>query len=150
MKRIVLIIVIALIIVAGLVLYFNLNRKEEKSMNENIEETNISNNVVNSISNNTQNTEIEFGNEEYREFILDNIYHSKTDGDIHFNLYIPDSYTGNEAYSLYVTLPGWQGLYFQGVGVNIKTEDFGFEAQKYNDKMIILAPQLNEDRKSVV
>ena len=71
MKRIVLIIVIALIIVAGLVLYFNLNRKEEKSMNENIEETNISNNVVNSISNNTQNTEIEFGNEEYREFILE-------------------------------------------------------------------------------
>lgn len=62
MKRIVLIIVITLIIVAGLVLYFNLNRKEEKSMNENIEGTNISNNVVNSINNNTQNTEIELEN----------------------------------------------------------------------------------------
>lgn len=41
-------------------------------------------------------------------------------------------------------MPGYQGLYFQGVGENIKTEDFGFEAQKYNTDMIIVAPQLND------
>ena len=43
-----------------------------------------------------------------------------------------------------VTLPGYQGLYFQGVGENIRTEDFGFEAQKYITDMIIVAPQLND------
>ena len=40
--------------------------------------------------------------------------------------------------------PGSQGLYFQGVGENIRTEDFGFEAQKYITDMIIVAPQLND------
>lgn len=28
--------------------------------------------------------------------------------------------------------------------MNIKTEDFGFEAKKYNEKMIVLAPQLED------
>lgn len=35
-------------------------------------------------------------------------------------------------------------MYFQGVGSNIRSEDFVFEAQKYDDKMIIIAPQLND------
>ena len=39
---------------------------------------------------------------------------------------------------------GYDGLYFQGVGKNIRTEDFVFETQKYNDKMIIAAPQLSD------
>lgn len=80
----------------------------------------------------------------YRNFLVDNVYHSKNHGDIHYNVYIPDSYDGKKAYALYITLPGYQGLYFQGVAENIKTEDFGFEAQKYNSKMIVLAPQLND------
>ena len=50
----------------------------------------------------------------------------------------------SKEFALYVTLPGYQGLYFQGVAENIKTEDFGFEAQKYNENMIIVAPQLND------
>ena len=61
-----------------------------------------------------------------------------------YNVYIPDSYDGSEPYALYFTLPGYQGLYFQGVGQNIKTEEFGFVAQDYNEKMIIVAPQLND------
>ena len=36
-----------------------------------------------------------------------------------------------------------QGLYFQGVGSNLQ-EAFGFEAQRYNDKMIVVAPQLSD------
>ena len=84
------------------------------------------------------------GSEEYRGFILDNVLHSQSQGDIHYNVYIPDSYDGTKEYALYVTLPGYQGLYFQGVGENIKTEDFGFEAQKYIADMIIVAPQLND------
>ncbi len=46
--------------------------------------------------------------------------------------------------ALYFTLPGYEGLYFQGVGVNLRAESYGFEAQKYNDKMIIVAPQLSD------
>lgn len=89
-------------------------------------------------------TEITPGKKYYREFLVDNVYHSKKNGDIHYNVYFPKSYDGTKPYALYVTLPGYQGLYFQGVAENIKTEDFGFEAQKYNVKMIIIAPQLND------
>lgn len=61
-----------------------------------------------------------------------------------FNLYVPDSYDGSEAYALYITLPGYQGLYFRGASENLKTEEFGFEAQSCNDRMIIVAPQLSD------
>ena len=66
------------------------------------------------------------------------------EGDVHFNLYVPDSYDGSRQVALFVTLPGYQGLYFQGVGENIRTEDFGFEAQSYDQDMIIVAPQLSD------
>ena len=84
------------------------------------------------------------GTSYYRGFLVDNVLHSRQNGDIHYHVYVPDSYDGKEAYALFVTLPGYQGLYFQGVAENIKTEDFGFEARKYNPKMIILAPQLSD------
>ena len=42
-----------------------------------------------------------------------------------------------------MTLPGWEGLYFQGVGANM-IEDFGTESIKYNDKMIVISTQLND------
>ena len=75
---------------------------------------------------------------------MDNVFHSKKNGDIHYNVYFPASYDGKKKAALFVTLPGYQGLYFQGVAENIKTEDFGFEAQKYNSRMIVLAPQLED------
>ena len=84
------------------------------------------------------------GTEEYRGFVIDNVLHSPGDGDIHYNVYIPESYDGSAPYALYVTLPGYEGLYFQGVAANIRSEAFGFEAQKYNSEMIILAPQLSD------
>ena len=84
------------------------------------------------------------GTEEYRGFTLDNVLHSENNGDIHYNLYVPDSYDGSEPYALFFTLPGYQGLYFQGVGENLYTEDFGFTAQEYNPEMIIVAPQLSD------
>ena len=82
--------------------------------------------------------------EEYRGFVIDNVLHSPNDGDIHYNVYIPEGYDGSTPYALYVTLPGYEGLYFQGVAANIKSEAFGFEAQKYNSEMIVLAPQLGD------
>ncbi|MBQ4512848.1 MAG: hypothetical protein II969_07635 [Anaerolineaceae bacterium] len=87
---------------------------------------------------------IEYGTEAVRGFLFDNVLHSEGSGDIHFGLHIPDSYDGSKPYALFVTLPGYEGLYFQGIGVNIRAEDYGIEAQKYNSEMIIIAPQLND------
>lgn len=84
------------------------------------------------------------GTEKYRGFVIDNVFHSVSEGDIHYNVYIPESYDGGEPYALYFTLPGYEGLYFQGVAANLQSEEFGFEAQKYNEKMIIVAPQLSD------
>lgn len=86
---------------------------------------------------------ITVGTEISKGFINDNIYHSDTQGDIHFSSYIPESYDGTLPYSLFVTLPGWEGLYFQGIGANM-IEDFGTESIKYNDKMIVISTQLND------
>lgn len=84
------------------------------------------------------------GTKEYQGFVLDNILHSKNEGDIHFNLYLPDTYDGSKAYALFLTLPGYEGLYFQGVGANLIHENFGFTAREYNPEMIIVAPQLED------
>lgn len=92
----------------------------------------------------SQTESVTEGTEEYRGFVIDNVLQSEKEGDIHYNVYIPESYDGTKAYALYFTLPGYEGLYFQGVAANIRSEDFGFEAQKYNSEMIIVAPQLND------
>lgn len=51
--------------------------------------------------------------EEYRGFTFDNILHSESEGDIHFNLYVPDSYDGSEPYALFFTFPGYERLIFR-------------------------------------
>ena len=84
------------------------------------------------------------GTERYRDFVIDNFLKSEQYGDIRYNVYIPESYDGSRPYALYFTLPGYEGLYFQGVAQNLKSEAFGFEAQKYNNEMIIVAPQLGD------
>ena len=84
------------------------------------------------------------GTEEYQGFTLDNALHSETEGDIHFNLYVPDSYDGSRPYAAFFTLPGYESLYFQGLGENLRSEEFGFEAQNYNSEMIVVAPQLSD------
>ena len=83
------------------------------------------------------------GTERHRGFLNNNILRSPEYGDIHYSSYIPETYDGSEAYALFITLPGWEGLYFQGVGTNL-FEDFGTEAIHYNEKMIILSTQLND------
>ena len=87
--------------------------------------------------------EITIGTEILRGFVNDNVYHSPEYGDIHYSSYIPESYDGSRPYALFVTLPGWEGLYFQGVGANM-VEDFGVEAIRYNKEMIVLSTQLND------
>ena len=87
--------------------------------------------------------EVTQGRETYRGFQMDNVLHAP-EGDIHYHIYIPDSYDGSEAYALFLTLPGYEGLYFQGMGQNLCSENFAFEALNYNDKMIVAAPQLSD------
>ena len=94
--------------------------------------------IANSISG-----DITIGTEVQRGFINDNVLHSAGYGDIHYSSYIPDSYDGNKPYAMFITLPGWEGLRFQGVGANM-VEDFGTEAIKYNDEMIVLSTQLDD------
>ena len=88
------------------------------------------------------------GVETYRDFTVDNVLHAGETGDIHYNVYIPESYDGSKPYALYFTLPGYEGLYFQGAAQNLRSENFGFEARKYHDDMIIVAPQLSDWRET--
>lgn len=85
------------------------------------------------------------GTEYYEDFLIDNVltFHDGTE-DLHYHIYIPDSYDGTKPYALYITLPGYGAYYFQGVAVNLKMEHFATEAKKYNDEMIIVAPQPND------
>lgn len=84
------------------------------------------------------------GTVEDRGFVHDNVLRSAANGDIHFSSYIPADYDGNRPYALFVSLPGWEGLYFQGVGENLHWEEFAFAAQNYVPDMIIISPQLND------
>lgn len=84
------------------------------------------------------------GTVEDRGFVHDNVLRSAANGDIHFSSYIPADYDGNRPYALFVSLPGWEGLYFQGVGENLHWEEFAFTAQNYVPDMIIISPQLND------
>ena len=155
-KRKLVLTVIGVIILAMVItVYTNFSKsdKDEKKSQQTINRTQTvqqkADEKKENTEKNTSGDELEnvtAGSEEYRGFLLDNVLHSQSEGDIHYNVYIPDSYDGTKEYALYVTLPGYQGLYFQGVGENIRTEDFGFEAQKYINDMIIVAPQLNGDR----
>lgn len=86
---------------------------------------------------------MEVGKTKSKGFIIDNVLHSEKQGDIHFTSYYPDKYNETHEYAIYFALPGWEGLYFQGVGSNMY-ESLPFEAQKYNEKMIIISPQLDD------
>lgn len=92
---------------------------------------------------NQVNSQVNFGTKVTRGFTNDNVYHSNEQGDIHSSLYVPESYDGTKPYALFITLPGWEGLYFQGVGANM-VEDFGIEALQYNEEMIVISPQLSD------
>ena len=76
-------------------------------------------------------------------FQMDQVFASDTEGTIHYNLYVPESYDGTIPYALYMALPGWGGLYFQGVGSDLR-EPFPFAGPLYNAQMIVVSPQLND------
>lgn len=77
-----------------------------------------------------------------RDFIVDNQLEIG-DRTLHFSLHVPDNYDGSVPYALYISCPGWEGLYFQGVGANLQ-EDFPFVANDYIEDMIVASPQLDD------
>ena len=62
------------------------------------------------------------------------------------NLYLPKNYDGSVPYALYITLPGYEGLYRFGAGANLREEAFAFEAQKYNEKMRAIVNVWDQNR----
>ncbi|MGI6590948.1 MAG: prolyl oligopeptidase family serine peptidase [Eggerthellaceae bacterium] len=78
-----------------------------------------------------------------RGFVVDEALNDPSGRTIHFSLYVPDTYNGDIPFALYIACPGWEGLYFQGVGANL-SEDYPFEALKYVDDMIVVSTQLDD------
>ena len=118
--------IIIIIILFIIILFIFMNRKENLS---------------------DENKEVENANQTIKnenDFVIDAIYNSSKYGEIHYSYDIPKDYDKKKSYPLYITLPGYEGLYFQGVGKNLELEDFAEEAKNINDQMIILAPQLND------
>ena len=82
------------------------------------------------------------GTEVYEGFLMDNVLHAGNAGDVHFHIYVPDSYDGSRPYPLFLTMSGYGGMYFQGVGVNLTKEPFALWAKRQYPDMIIVAPQM--------
>ncbi len=76
-------------------------------------------------------------------FLMDNVLTTE-DGVFHYNLYVPESYDGTRPYALHVALPGWEGLYFQGLGEDLRWEYLPFESHNYIDDLVVVSAQLND------
>ena len=82
--------------------------------------------------------------EERPAFQMNQIYESEAEGTIHYNLLVPDGYDGSKPYALHMALPGWEGLYFQGVGEDLRWEYLPYESSRYADDLIVVSAQLND------
>ena len=82
--------------------------------------------------------------EERSNFLTNQIYESETEGTIHYNLFVPEDYDSNKPYALHIALPGWEGLYFQGAGEDLRWEYLPFESPNYVSDMIVVSAQLND------
>lgn len=113
----------------------NKNLESNKINDNNSKDLNLK--TIDKISN-----DIKFGTQTKNGFIVDDelIENEKT---YHFSSYFPDDYDSNKSYKLYIALPGWEGLYFQGVGTNLY-EQYPFIAKNYDNEMIIISPQLDD------
>lgn len=83
------------------------------------------------------------GTQQDRGFTVDDALATPGGRTLHFSLHIPDAYDGSAPYALYVACPGWEGLYFQGVGANLQ-EDYPFVANGYVPDMIVASLQLDD------
>ena len=132
-------ILIMIVLTCIIVIYKNTNNPNVNNNTENqiITEQEKNNQTITNSSNYIEET-----NKYQNDFQIDVVLHTEN-RNIHHSRYIPKDIGTLEDVPLYVTLPGYEGLYFQGVGVNLQ-EDFAFSAKKINPNMIILAPQLDD------
>ena len=77
-------------------------------------------------------------------FLMDNVMRSAENGIFHYNVHVPESYDGSKPYGLHIALPGWEGLYFQGLGEDLRWEYLPYQSSKYADDLIVVSPQLND------
>ena len=89
MKRTAIIIAIVCLSVLFMFSLFGCQRKESSGKEE-------------KGGNTADNSSVTAGTQTYRGFSVDNVYHSENNGDIHFNLYLPESYDGSKPYALYI------------------------------------------------
>lgn len=82
--------------------------------------------------------------ENYQGFQMDNDLKTEDLGDIHYNLLIPKDYDAGQKYALHMALPGWEGLYFQGVGEDLRWEYLPHESGRYAQDMIVASLQLDD------
>ena len=87
-------------------------------------------------------SDVTAGTEVYQGFLMDNVLHAGDAGDVHFHIYVPDSYDGTKTYPLFLTMSGYGGMYFQGAGANLTEEPFALWARQQYPDMIIVAPQM--------
>ena len=143
--------VVAIIGVTAIISIFtnnenNLNTDNDTQYSENDEINNEENNMN---ENNIDRTEdeniyIEDSDVIENDFHIDVVLHNYNE-EIHHSVYLPENINSKtESIPLYITLPGYEGLYFQGVGVNLRYENFASVAKSMYPNMIIVAPQLND------
>lgn len=91
--------VVILAMVIMVYIYFSKPGKDEKKNQQTINQVQTvqqkTNEKKENTEKNTSGDELENvtpGSEEYRGFLLDNVLHSPNEGDIHYNVYIPDAY----------------------------------------------------------
>lgn len=142
MKKKIVLTIVFILIVLGVILFI-INRESIFLLINN--GNNIGNNILNKEnliidneerSKNNSNNFVEESNIEKDDFQIDLVLHADN-RDIHYSAYIPDNINQDTAIPLYITLPGYEGLYFQGVGANLQYEDFALVAKEINPNMII-------------
>lgn len=132
-KAIIIIITIIIVAIIGIFSYLRINKISKIDItSEDIPIQSETANESNNVESMERNSNIEIGTTYRRNFIIDNVYHSKKQGDINFASYYPENYDKTKEYAIYFALPGWEGLYFQGVGANMG-EPYPYEAQSAND-----------------
>lgn len=131
MKKSLMIIIGIILIVVLLVILFFFNRDNLTTDN-------------NDLNNEESNGSVTDSSRVEDDFKIDLVYHSDEGRDIHYSAYIPDNIEELDRVNMFITLPGYEGLYFQGVGVNLEYEDFAFTARDINNSMINLTPQLDD------
>ena len=103
MKKKIIIVVICIILLIALAIILIVNQNSSLDNREN--NANSDNESAGTVQNSSRVED---------DFQIDLVYN--IDGrDIHYSAYIPENINELDSVNLFITLPGWEGLYFQGL-----------------------------------